>query len=147
MPTTPLGITYPASTDHTRLWEHLQNLATTADTAIGSDSGIVSLPPTGAWTNSTNNPMTIRKIGKMVLLNGSWVRSSSVQFSDAPFADFATLPAGMAPPNRKESVVSASGWRMSAAATAAGTLALRMWKGDALPAGDTIYIDMSWSVV
>lgn len=27
MPDTSLGITYPASTDHTRLWEHMQALA------------------------------------------------------------------------------------------------------------------------
>jgi hypothetical protein len=31
MPDTPLGITYPASTDHTRLWEHFQALAEDVD--------------------------------------------------------------------------------------------------------------------
>ena len=31
MPTTPLGITYPASTDHNRLWEHFQTLANKVD--------------------------------------------------------------------------------------------------------------------
>lgn len=34
MATTALGLIYPASTGHTRLWEHLQDLATSADTAI-----------------------------------------------------------------------------------------------------------------
>lgn len=34
MPTTPLGLTYPLSSEHTRLWEHLQNLAESADDAI-----------------------------------------------------------------------------------------------------------------
>jgi len=34
MPTTPLGITYPQSTDHTRLWEHLQALAESVDTLL-----------------------------------------------------------------------------------------------------------------
>lgn len=34
MPTTPRGIVYPASSDHTRLWEHLQTLASTADAAV-----------------------------------------------------------------------------------------------------------------
>lgn len=36
MATTSRGLIYPASTDHTRLWEHLENLATSADTAIGT---------------------------------------------------------------------------------------------------------------
>ncbi len=34
MPTTPTGLVYPASTDHTRLWEHFQALATSAETPL-----------------------------------------------------------------------------------------------------------------
>lgn len=34
MPNTGLGITYPDSSGHTRLWEHLQTLAQTADAAV-----------------------------------------------------------------------------------------------------------------
>jgi len=34
MPTTARGIIYPDSSGHTRLWEHLQDLATTTDDAI-----------------------------------------------------------------------------------------------------------------
>ena len=34
MPTTPRGIVYPNSSDHTRLWEHLQETAETADAAV-----------------------------------------------------------------------------------------------------------------
>lgn len=46
MPNTTRGITYPASTAHTRLWEHLQTLAETVDDAL-EDVG-----PT-AWTAFT----------------------------------------------------------------------------------------------
>lgn len=35
MPQTTRGIVFPDSTGHTRLWEHYQTLAETADTAIG----------------------------------------------------------------------------------------------------------------
>jgi hypothetical protein len=35
MPDTTRGYTYPASTDHTRIWEHLQTLATDIDTDVG----------------------------------------------------------------------------------------------------------------
>jgi hypothetical protein len=35
MPTTELGITYPDSGSHNRLWEHLQTLATDVDDRIG----------------------------------------------------------------------------------------------------------------
>lgn len=41
MPDTGLGLTYPASTAHTRLWEHFQTLAETADEAISAHSVIV----------------------------------------------------------------------------------------------------------
>lgn len=37
MPETPHGIVYPDSSGHTRLWEHLETLATSVDDAIGSD--------------------------------------------------------------------------------------------------------------
>ncbi|MEV7263965.1 hypothetical protein AB0N38_10480 [Micromonospora aurantiaca] len=34
MPDTPLGITYPGSTGHTRLWEHFQTLAEDVDALL-----------------------------------------------------------------------------------------------------------------
>lgn len=37
MPDTTLGITYPASTDHTRLWEHFQEMAEDVDGLIDDD--------------------------------------------------------------------------------------------------------------
>ena len=42
MPTTSRGYVYPASTDHTRLWEHLQNLANSVNTDVTN--------LLGAWT-------------------------------------------------------------------------------------------------
>lgn len=42
MPTTSRGLIYPASTEHTRIWEHLQNLATSADTAIGTVASAIN---------------------------------------------------------------------------------------------------------
>jgi hypothetical protein len=34
--TTPRGYTYPSSTDHDRIWEHFQELATDIDTDVGT---------------------------------------------------------------------------------------------------------------
>lgn len=50
MPETPLGITYPAETDHTRLWEHFQSLAESVDGVVGGAilTGTVECVGTGA---------------------------------------------------------------------------------------------------
>lgn len=45
MPNTSLGITYPASTDHDRIWEHIQEVASDVD-------GLLVAAP-GTWTNYT----------------------------------------------------------------------------------------------
>lgn len=45
MATTPRGLIYPAETGHTRLWEHLQNLAESAD--AGLDDVVDALAPAG----------------------------------------------------------------------------------------------------
>lgn len=47
MPTTAKGLVYPSSGDHTRIWEHLQNLATSIETALDT------LLPPGAWSTYT----------------------------------------------------------------------------------------------
>jgi hypothetical protein len=51
---TSKGITYPQSTDHTRLWEHFQTLATTADGIIigGVDRQIFT--SSGTWIRPAN---------------------------------------------------------------------------------------------
>lgn len=57
MPTTPRGLVYPDSAAHTRLWDHIHDLATSIETAMDA------LVPPGAWqtytpvwTGSTTNP-------------------------------------------------------------------------------------------
>ncbi|MDX3353886.1 hypothetical protein PV703_11310 [Streptomyces sp. ME01-24h] len=47
---TPKGITYPESTDHTRLWEHLQTLATNADSVIPGVPDVQVFTSSGTWT-------------------------------------------------------------------------------------------------
>lgn len=57
MPTTSEGFRYPASTDHTRLWEHIQNLASDLNAAISSIKAVTSVttglsPATGFSVNA-----------------------------------------------------------------------------------------------
>jgi hypothetical protein len=47
---TSKGITYPESTDHTRLWEHLQTLATNADSIIVGSPDVQVFTASGTWT-------------------------------------------------------------------------------------------------
>jgi hypothetical protein len=47
---TSKGITYPQSTDHTRLWEWLQTLATTADGVIFGNVDRQVFTASGTWT-------------------------------------------------------------------------------------------------
>lgn len=47
---TSKGITYPESTDHARLWEHLQTLASSADGAIPGSVDVQVFTSSGTWT-------------------------------------------------------------------------------------------------
>lgn len=47
MATTTRGYTYPASTDHTRLWEHFQTLATDIDGDVGDLATELEAKPVG----------------------------------------------------------------------------------------------------
>ncbi|MGW4886899.1 glycine-rich domain-containing protein [Streptomyces murinus] len=51
---TSKGIVYPQSTDHTRLWEHLQTLATTADSVIFGNIDRQIFTSSGTWTRPSN---------------------------------------------------------------------------------------------
>lgn len=51
---TSKGITYPQSTDNTRLWEWLQTLATTADSIIIGNVNRQIFTANGTWTRPTN---------------------------------------------------------------------------------------------
>jgi hypothetical protein len=47
MATTTRGYVYPASTDHTRLWEHFQTLADDVDTDVGNVAAYTTTKPVG----------------------------------------------------------------------------------------------------
>jgi hypothetical protein len=97
MPTTPLGLVYPASGEHTRVWEHLQTLATGVDTLLTvpavADSGLTVVNTivsgAGIWASlptPTTVPMTNPSLtrgllvdvryGAWLIANGSAVRCS-----------------------------------------------------------------------
>lgn len=68
MPTTAKGLVYPDSTGDVELWDHLQNLADSADTAIGNvavDTGWITTGYTMA-SSHTASSFNIRAIGKIV---------------------------------------------------------------------------------
>ncbi|MFR9800653.1 hypothetical protein ACL02U_32880, partial [Streptomyces sp. MS06] len=44
------GITYPESTDHTRLWEWLQTLAENADSVIPGSVDVQTFTADGTWS-------------------------------------------------------------------------------------------------
>lgn len=46
---TAKGLTYPEATDHTRIWEHIQNLATDVDTNLGAFVCTSGTRPGSPW--------------------------------------------------------------------------------------------------
>ncbi len=62
MPTTTLGIIYPDSSGSTSLWTHYQNLATSADTAIGTATApgpMCKLQLQSNFSLANNNNLTV----------------------------------------------------------------------------------------
>jgi hypothetical protein len=50
---TPKGLTFPESTDHTRIWEHVQNLATDVDGALGAKVCTSTTRPSSPYQGQT----------------------------------------------------------------------------------------------
>lgn len=103
MPNTTRGITYPASDAHTRLWEHFQTLASTADSAItaainaaAQPDTAVAIPYASGW-KASGTALRVRKIGKLCHVSGTITNTgNSIPITTAG-VDVATLPAGYIP--------------------------------------------------
>jgi hypothetical protein len=102
MPTTTLGITYPASTDNVQLWTHLQQLAEDADGLIGDDRdrldvledpGLTALTLQNGWVSWGSGFLapSYTKVGSLVKLNG--LAGGGAKTSNV----IATLPSGYRP--------------------------------------------------
>lgn len=105
MAETPRGIIYPESNAHTRLWEHFQALASSADDAVAagvaesklSDSGWTNIPYASGWTTAGGgSPLAVRKIGKIVYARGR-VTSTGGSIPVTNGTTIGTLPAGFLP--------------------------------------------------
>lgn len=105
MPNTTRGITYPDSGAHTRLWEHLQALATTADSAItaainaaAQPDTSVAIPYASGWKASgSGTALRVRKIGKLCHIAGTITNTGNSIPVNAGGVDVATIPAGYLP--------------------------------------------------
>ena len=74
MPTTPLGITYPDSTGHTRTWEHWQQLAEDVD---GLQTPLSEDPAFAAATGCRLDHYTAARFGYMRTLMIQLTRTGS----------------------------------------------------------------------
>jgi hypothetical protein len=106
MPETPRGIIYPESDAHTRLWEHLQNLADSVDDAIADaaaaaalpDSGWTAVPYASGWRTSGTSNVAVRKIGKIVYMRGLVTNTAgSIPVTTSSGVVIGTIPAGFTP--------------------------------------------------
>lgn len=109
MPTTSNGLTYPASTGHTRIWEHIQTLAQDVDAKLTAlhaawTSGTPTWSQTGGSILAIGNgtiAMRYKQVGassasKTVHLRLELVRGSTTNVGTAAYAW--SLPAGWPAP-------------------------------------------------
>ncbi|MET7479526.1 hypothetical protein ABZT17_34905 [Streptomyces sp. NPDC005648] len=95
---TSKGIVYPQSTDHTRIWEHLQTLATDADQIIigGVDRQIFTT--SGTWTRPANAILVHVQVQGAGGGSGGVAATTSGQAACAPGAGGGEYAAGWLTP-------------------------------------------------
>ena len=62
MPTTSLGITYPASTSHSRMWEHFQTLADDTDEILARKGYIAESRRTSTVSSITTTETVVQSL-------------------------------------------------------------------------------------
>lgn len=107
MPDTPLGITYPASTDHTRMWEHFQTLAVDVDTLLGR-KGYIADGTRNTTSASITSTETVIQSLTFTAVAGVRYKIIAVQGAQADAAP--------------GSVIMRTRWAAGASVTSAGTL-------------------------
>lgn len=85
MPTTTRGLQYPDSSGNTEIWTHIQNLATTADTAIGTATAPgpyikLVLPANQSIPNNTNTVVSFGANSEVIKTDSS-IHSTTVNTS------------------------------------------------------------------
>lgn len=115
-----------------------------------SDSGWVNVPPTtGHWNQHGSRPLRVRRLGKIVTLQGSWNRGPTFSFSaTGSFQQFSSIPAGFHPPVtiQFEMVALNTAVRsMQCQIETDGDLDLDL-DGENLPSGSAVHFLATWMV-
>lgn len=108
MPTTPRGIVYPASSEHTRLWEHLQATADSADAAldliapraVAVDIGADSANATTTATDVADMTVDVDTTGTgFLLITATWDLVVTAFTSATAVSGFVVVDGGALPGN------------------------------------------------
>ena len=141
MPTTTRGLEYPASTDAPRVWEDMQALAESADTAIGllehDGTSDTSIGTVAANFTSVSQVGRTALDGKLVTLTLEITSTNTITATSGNIADTLcfTLDAEYRP-SETISVLFGANMLGEASITAAGAVTLRA-ASDNLTAGTT----------
>ncbi len=109
------------------------------------DTGYTLLPPSGSWEQDANRPLRVRRVHKTVVLDGGWKRVS-VGYSAGVWTSFATVPAGMRPPQTVQAPYSLTGEEKGEVrVTAAGDVEVNADTGG-VPVNVSIYFNVTWLV-
>lgn len=115
--TFPDLIPYPESGDHTRLWEHFQNLAEGVQAALGTDTGWLPLPLNAAWDDGAVAPEYRVRHGT-VYLRGQVDRASG------SVATVGTLPSGARPTAAMLTLARSAGTGLALGISSSGVLTI-----------------------